>query len=124
MASKDYFDRVANQWDAMREGFFSEAVREKALSMAGVKRGELAVDIGAGTGFITEGLIAKGARVIVVDQSQAMLVEIEKKFAANDGLDCRLGEAERLPIPDEAVDYAFSNMYLHHVEEPPKAIEE
>ena len=29
-----------------------------------------------------------------------------------------------MPIPDETVDYAFANMYLHHVESPPEAIEE
>jgi ubiquinone/menaquinone biosynthesis C-methylase UbiE len=35
-----------------------------------------------------------------------------------------LGKAEKLPIPDEAVDYAFANMYIHHVESPQKAIKE
>ena len=35
-----------------------------------------------------------------------------------------MGEAEKLPIPDEAVDYAFANMYIHHVESPPRAIKE
>lgn len=33
-----------------------------------------------------------------------------------------MGEAGSLPIPDETVDYAFANMYLHHVEDPPQAI--
>lgn len=36
MGSKEYFDEVATQWDEMRVGFFSEAVREKAYSVAGV----------------------------------------------------------------------------------------
>lgn len=50
----------------MRETFFSEAVREKSISIAGVQPGKLAADIGAGTDFITEGLIQKGLRVIAV----------------------------------------------------------
>jgi len=57
MSSSEYFKEVANQWDTMRKGFFSEEVREKACDMASVKPGELAADVGAGTGFVTEALI-------------------------------------------------------------------
>lgn len=124
MSSKPYFEKVAKQWDKMREAFFSETVREKALAVAGVQPGRLAADIGAGTGFITEGLVQKGVAVIAVDQSEAMLAEMRKKFGNVDEIDYRLGEAESLPIPGEAVDYAFANMYLHHVEAPPEAIKE
>jgi ubiquinone/menaquinone biosynthesis C-methylase UbiE len=99
-------------------------VGEKAFAVAGVQPGKLAADIGAGTGFITKGLIHKGLQVIAVDGSEAMLAEMRRKFASVEGIDYQLGEAGRLPIPDKAVDYAFANMYLHHVEFPPKAIEE
>ena len=124
MSSKPYFEEVAKQWDEMREAFFAEAVREKALAIAGVQPGRLAADIGAGTGFMTEGLIQRGLEVIAIDQSEAMLAEMRQKFGNVDGMDYRLGEAESLPIPDDAVDYAFANMYLHHVEVPPEAIKE
>lgn len=124
MNSKKYFDDVAHQWDKMRESFFSEEVREKAFAIAGVQEGKVAADIGAGTGFITEGLIRKGIKVIAVDQSEVMLEEMRKKFTDAKGVDYRMGEAEKLPISDEAVDYAFANMYLHHVESPLSAIKE
>jgi len=124
MSSKKYFDEVAHQWEKMRESFFSEAVRNKAFSIAAVQEGKIAADIGAGTGFVTEGLIQKGLQVIAVDQSEAMMEEMRKKFAGVEGIDYRLGEAEKLPIPEETVDYAFANMYLHHVEFPLKAIKE
>ena len=124
MSSKAYFDQVAAEWDTMRQAFFSEGVREKAYAVAGVEAGQLAADIGAGTGFLTEGLLQRGLHVIAVDPSEAMLAEMRNKFAGLDGLDCRVGAAERLPIPDSAVDYVFGNMVLHHVEEPPAAIRE
>ena len=124
MNSKKYFDEVAHQWEIMREGFFSEDIKEKAFSVAGVQAGKKAADIGAGTGFITEGLIRKGLQVIAVDQSDTMLAEMKRRFAAVDGIDYHQGEAEKLPVPDETVDYAFANMYLHHVESPLKAIRE
>ena len=124
MNSKKYFDRVSSQWDDMRKSFFSESVREKAFSVAGIQAGKIAADIGAGTGFMTEGLIRKRLHVIAVDQSEAMLDEMRRRFSEVDGIEYRLGESEKLPIPDGYVDYAFANMYLHHVESPLKAIKE
>jgi len=124
MESKNYFDEVAPEWDRLRESFFSKAVRDKALSVAIVHPGQIAADIGCGTGFITEGLVQRGLEVIAVDGSQAMLSEMKQKFAGQDSIDYRLGEAGSLPIQDETVDYAFANMYLHHVELPPEAIKE
>jgi ubiquinone/menaquinone biosynthesis C-methylase UbiE len=124
VSSKKYFDDVASQWDKMRKTFFSEAVREKAFTIANIQPGELAADIGAGTGFITEGLIQNGMRVIVIDQSEEMIREMQKKFQDNSKIDYRQGNAENLPVEDEIVDYVFANMYLHHVESPSVAINE
>jgi ubiquinone/menaquinone biosynthesis C-methylase UbiE len=124
MSSKDYFNQVASQWDSMRSDFFSETVRESALAVAGVKPGQIAADIGAGTGFISAGLVEKGLAVIAVDQSEKMLAQMRRNFASVDQIEYRVGEAENLPLSDAGVDYAFANMYLHHVEQPPEAIKE
>jgi ubiquinone/menaquinone biosynthesis C-methylase UbiE len=124
MSSKQYFEQVAGRWDQMRLSFFSDNVREAALAAAGVQAGKVAADVGAGSGFITEGLLQNGLSVIAVDQSEAMLEITRDKFSAFDAVDYRLGEASALPIADEAVDYAFANMYLHHVGSPPDAIKE
>lgn len=124
MNSKKYFEKVAGQWDKMRASFFSDNVREKAIAVANVEPGQLAADIGAGTGFITEGLVQKRLKVIAVDQSEAMLEEMKKKFSRFDTIDYRIGESKNLPIEDEIVDAIFCNMYLHHVESPPVAIQE
>ncbi len=124
MAGKSYFDNVAPEWDNLRAHFFPETVRDKALVVARVQSGTIAADIGAGTGFITEGLIAQGVQVIAVDQSRAMLDVMQRKFRKTTLVDCRVGEARDIPIPDNTVDYVFANMYLHHVESPPDAIRE
>ena len=124
MSSKHYFDEIAQQWDGMREGFFSEAVRNKAIAVAGVRPDQLAADIGAGSGFVTEGLVQEGLRVIAVDQSAAMLDEMQRKFSPLDTIEYRVGQGDSLPLEDEAVDYVFANMYLHHVESPARAIGE
>ncbi|GIK39813.1 MAG: hypothetical protein BroJett011_36460 [Chloroflexota bacterium] len=124
MSSKVYFDQIASEWDQMQQSFFSDTVRDKALATAMVQAGQLAADIGAGSGFITAGLLARGLKVIAIDQSEAMLGEMGKKFGQTAGVDYRQGEADSLPIADGEVDYTFANMYLHHVESPSQAIKE
>lgn len=124
MSSKKFFDQVAGDWDAMRTNFYSERVREKAFEVAGVRPGQLAADVGAGTGFITEGLIRMNVRVIAIDQSEEMLAAMKSKFLGSGEIDYYRGEASRLPLPDEQVEYVFANMYLHHVESPAGAIAE
>lgn len=124
MDSKTYFKEVANQWDTMRQSFFSEAIREKAYNVADVKEGQLAADIGAGTGFVTEGLLKRGLKVIAVDRSSEMLNQMKQKFNDFKNIDYRQGEAESLPIDSDKVDYVMANMYLHHVDDPLTAIKE
>jgi ubiquinone/menaquinone biosynthesis C-methylase UbiE len=124
LESRQYFDTVAPQWDNLRKGFFSEAVREKAFAVAGVEPGRLAADIGAGAGFVTEGLLKRGLRVVAVDRSEAMLAEMKNRFGEGGVVEYRIGEAESLPLEDSSVDYVFANMFLHHVDSPPAAIRE
>lgn len=122
--SKEYFDDVAAHWDEMQKSFFSDRVRDKAFAAADVEPGKLAADIGAGTGFITRGLIDRGLKVIAVDQSASMLDEMKADLSGESGIDYRVGQAEKLPIVDNKVDYVFANMFLHHVDDPQMAVQE
>lgn len=124
MSSKAYFQKVATQWDVMRQAFFSESVRDIAYSKGNLTTGMIAADIGAGTGFITEGLLRRGIQVIAVDESSEMLNQLKNTFNSDEGLSCLIGESLSLPIPDGTVGSAFANMYLHHVEQPGMAIKE
>lgn len=122
--SKDFFDRIASDWDDLRKGYFTNVVRENAFAIAGIKPGKTAADIGAGTGFMSEGLTKYGLNVIAVDQSEPMLEVIRKKIGDSHAISYRLGNAEKLPIEDASVDYVFANMTLHHVKFPLNAIRE
>lgn len=124
MTGKSYFDAVAQEWDGMREEFFPESLRERAYAKADLKPGLTVADIGAGTGFISEGLTGRGLKIIAVDQSEAMLEAMKHKLAGEPDIQYRQGRAERLPIADGACRIVFANMYLHHVERPPAAIAE
>ena len=123
-SSKEYFDSIGAGWDRLRESFFSERVRDVALAAVDIRAGGTAADLGAGTGFITEGLLARDVRVVAVDQSASMLEALRRKFPWPDRVECRIGEAENLPIADGSIDYCLANMLLHHVERPSVAIGE
>ena len=124
MSSKEYFDKVAENWDTMRGEFFPNSLREKAVRVAGVQPGGVAADIGAGSGFVTEELLNHNVRIIAIDESPAMIDRMKKKFSGSTAIDYFVGESEHLPLEDRSVDYAFANMCLHHVERPAVAIRE
>lgn len=122
--NRDYFNEIAENWDDMRTAFFSEQVREFAYSMADISTGKIAADLGAGTGFMTEGLLKAGLNVVAIDQSENMLDYMKQKFKEYSTFTCLLGDSDSIPLANNSVDYVFANMFLHHVVDPLIVIKE
>jgi ubiquinone/menaquinone biosynthesis C-methylase UbiE len=122
--SADYFEKVADQWDELRTGYFTEAVREAAIAKAYLHPDMSAADVGAGTGFITAGLAPLIKKVYVLDGSPAMLNLAREKLSAFQNLVFQEADGLALPLQDGEVDAAFANMYLHHCPDPQEAIRE
>lgn len=119
----DYFDTHATQWDAMRKGFFSDDVAEAVVKACAVKAGEIALDVGAGTGFLTRRLLTAGADVVAVDPSSAMLAQLSANLPGQPVV-TRPGTAEALPVETGTADVVTANMMLHHAEDPGAAVRE
>lgn len=124
MSSKEYFDTVSTQWDEMRKEFFPDTIREKICEAAAAQKGEIAVDVGAGTGFLTEALLRKELFVTAIDQSEEMLTRLKSKFEDSDRLVLLQGNGHSIPLKDNTADIVVANMYLHHTENPQTAIRE
>jgi ubiquinone/menaquinone biosynthesis C-methylase UbiE len=75
------------------------------------------VDIGCGGGALVRELTAHGARVVGVEVSAQQLAAA---VAQDDGNGARylVGEAQRLPLDDDAADLTVFMRTLHHVPEP------
>ena len=110
-ASQAVWDAMAPGWDH-RHAYFEERARpvtERMLERLAPARGEAILELAAGTGlvgFAAAALVGSGGRVIVSDFSEAM-VEVARRQADELGLEnveCRRLDAERLDLPDEAVD--------------------
>lgn len=119
-----YFEKVADQWDQLRSGYFTEAVRDAAIAKAYLHPSMTIADIGAGTGFMTVGLAPLVSHIHVLDGSDAMLDVARKNLAQFTNLNFQVAEGLSLPLPDASLDAVFANMYLHHCPDPLAAIKE
>jgi len=124
MSSKNYFETVAPKWDTMRTGFFPISVREKAIAEMTIQPNTQIADIGAGTGFITEGMAHLPIQITAIDESENMLSVMQQKFKDNSNIQYVVSESENLKVADNSLDYALANMFLHHVERPASTIAE
>lgn len=124
--TKDFFDKVAPQWESMRGGFYDEEVVKRLDKRGILKKSMTLVELGAGNGYFSRILSSKVKKVLAVDISSKMLKELERK-ASEEGLKNIFtieGDSCDLPIEDGSVDIVFSNMFLHHIEEPILAIKD
>src|SRR5690349_5227071 len=87
------FGEQAEAYDRGRPGYPAAALR--ACLPAGARR---ALDLGAGTGKLTHGLLALGLDVVAVEPLEAMRAAIAPEATV------LAGSAEAIPLPDASVD--------------------
>ena len=83
-------------------------------------------DLGAGEGLISQLIAHRAARVWCIDNSPRM-VEVGTELAQKNGLanlTYKLGDIERVPLPDQSVDLAILSQALHHADHPQTAVNE
>jgi len=83
-------------------------------------------DLGAGEGLLSQ-LLARNARQVwCIDNSPAMVAVGTELARKNElaNLAYKLGDIERVPLPDGSVDLAILSQALHHAQHPQRAVEE
>ena len=121
--SRDYFRGVAGEWDRVRAELFGGRADLLAL-LALLDDRTVIGDLGCGTGAMTEALAPAVARVIAVDDSEAMLGAARARLEGVANAELRAGSLEALPIDDGALDAAVLSLVLHYVPEPLPALVE
>jgi ArsR family transcriptional regulator len=123
---KAYFERVAADWDSMREKWYDERVIVELARRARMGGRSVVLDLGSGTAFVACGLAPVVARVLAVDHSPAILAvareNLRKLHLTN--VELREGDLARVPLGDGSVDAAVANMVLHHAEDPAGMVRE
>jgi arsenite methyltransferase len=88
------------------------------IGRAGLKPGEVVLDLGSGAGFdafLAAKKVGKSGKVIGVDMTPEMVEKARSNAAKLDipNVEFRLGEIEKLPVPDGSVDVVISNCVIN-----------
>lgn len=114
------FGTIAAAYAEYRPDYPDAAVRWCLEPVTGQADGaELAglrvLDLGAGTGKLTESLVRLGATVTAVEPDAAMLAELRRLLPSVPAL---AGSAETIPLPDHSVDAVLCGQALHWFDMP------
>jgi ubiquinone/menaquinone biosynthesis C-methylase UbiE len=118
------FERIAPEWDRLRQGYFTEEVRQAVLDQALPQPWMRAADVGSGTGFLALRLAPLVAEVHCIDASPAMLEQARANLGEQRNVHFHVADGATLPLEDGTMDLAVANMYLHHILEPIVALRE
>ena len=105
------FDALAERYDAGQLGYSNDVYNN--LVSFGLKKGHRILDIGCGTGGASGPLIENGFDVTGVDTSAAMIERAKSSYPRSKW---GVGSAEKLAVPDNAVDVVISAQTFHLVD--------
>jgi SAM-dependent methyltransferase len=103
------FESVAAEYERHRPEYPEEALRWAAEQL-GLGPGARVLDLGAGTGKLTRGLVALGFEVVAVEPGAAMLDQLRTAVPEAETLEA---SAESIPVPDETAAAAFAGQAYH-----------
>jgi SAM-dependent methyltransferase len=97
-------------------GRYSRELAPAFADFAGIERGQSAVDVGCGSGVLTEELARRlGAEAVAAADPSPL---VEAAAARVPGADVRTAPAEDLPWADASFDAALAQLVLHFLEDP------
>lgn len=105
----DSFGAQARAYAEHRPDYPVAAIRWALEPLGSSERLEV-MDLAAGTGKLTAGLIAEGHRVTAVEPNEQMLSELVRRVHDVRALP---GHAEHIPVPDHTVDAVFVGTAFH-----------
>ncbi len=104
-------------------GRYSEPLAVLFADLAGLSRGQSALDVGSGPGVLTAELVRRqdSALVSAIDPAESFVAAARERLP---GVDIRRAAAERLPFPDGAFDAAFAQLVVHFMTDPVAGLKE
>ena len=113
------FDRAAEDYERGRPEYPTAAI-DLLASELGLGPGSAVVDLAAGTGKLTRGLIAMGAHVVAVEPVPGMRAQLERSVPDAKAL---AGTAEAIPLADASADAVLVAQAFHWFDVPKAAAE-
>lgn len=117
----DYFTDRATDWDTPRRIGMATHFVNALLKHIEPKSYWKGMEIGAGTGLVGLQLLQSVKSMVFVDTSVKMLDVLKKKVKGMENVEIVSGEVSDYQVPD--IDFVFSNMSFHHIENIPATLE-
>jgi ubiquinone/menaquinone biosynthesis C-methylase UbiE len=116
------------QWASFYDGLINlmtfgqiRRLRQMTIDQAGLRPGEVVLDVGCGTGAVTipaKERVGNNGIAVGIDPDPAMISMARRKAKRKDlEIDFRVGVIESLPFPDETFDVVTSSLMMHHLPE-------
>jgi len=110
-----HFDLAADEYDAVRPGY-PATLLDRAFERGTLVAGSRALEVGCGTGKLTESLVARGLRVDAVDPGPNMIAMARRRVADAAGVTFHLGRFEDVDLGGQSFDGVFSATAFHWVD--------
>ena len=111
----EVFDSVAQDYDDVRRGY-PDTLVDAALARGALNEESRVVEVGCGTGKLTELLAARGVRVDAVDPGPSMIEIARRRVGGSPRVTFHVGRFEDVELPAGSFDAVFSATAFHWVE--------
>lgn len=105
-------------------GRWSKLVSEKFIHWLEPKPGLIWLDVGCGTGALSDVILStcNPDKVVAIDQSEGFVQSVQARFGGK--VESKLGDAMSLPLAEQAVNITVSGLVLNFIAQPEKALSE
>ncbi|WP_052265401.1 methyltransferase domain-containing protein [Ruegeria sp. ANG-R] len=119
-------ERIAEAMEARCLEPAQKEIRDSYLSDLHVPDGGFAVELGSGTGHITQELLSVGGveRALGIEPSPVMVERSRNSFASESDLVFETGDAKATDLEDSSVDLVLAHTLLCHVPGPEDVVSE
>jgi SAM-dependent methyltransferase len=108
----EVFDEVADAYDEAREGYPQEIVT-RAVERGRLGRDARVLEIGCGTGKLTEVLVTLGLSVDAIDPGRRMIEVAQRRVGSPERVTFHVARFEDAALPHRAYDALFSATAFH-----------
>jgi SAM-dependent methyltransferase len=104
-------------------GRFSRPLGPLLADLAGIERGQRVLDVGCGTGALTDELVRRlgAGAVVALDPSEPFVVRVAERHP---GVEVHVAPAEKIPCADDAFDAALAQLVVHFMSDPVAGLRE